>query len=77
MLKRLRRRLIAAAMLSLLLVLTVVMGAVNIISYRNMVRQADTTLALLADNNGSFSNLQFQDDKGRRRRNPLNNRPNF
>ena len=65
MLKRLRRKLIAASMLSLLLVLTVVMGAVNIISYRNMVRQADTTLALLADNNGSFSNLQFQDDKGR------------
>ena len=54
MIKRLRRKLIAASMLALLLVLLVVMGALNIINYRNTVAQADTTLALLAEGEGSF-----------------------
>lgn len=54
MIKRLRRKLIAASMLSLLLVLTVVMGALNIFNYRSMTAQADSTLALLAEGGGTF-----------------------
>ncbi|MBQ8398328.1 MAG: HAMP domain-containing histidine kinase [Clostridia bacterium] len=54
MIKRLRRKLIAASMLSLLLVLTVVMGTLNIFNYRSMTAQADGTLALLAEGGGSF-----------------------
>lgn len=63
MLKRLRRKLIAASMLSLLLVLAVVMGAVNVINYRNIVKQADSTLALLAENDGSFPDFLAQSSK--------------
>lgn len=54
MIKRLRRKLIAASMLSLLLVLAVVMGVLNIINYRSVTAQADATLALLAEGGGSF-----------------------
>ncbi len=54
MIHRLRRKLIATSMLSLLLVLTVVMGALNILNYRGIVAQADATLALLAEGGGNF-----------------------
>lgn len=54
MIKRLRRKLIAASMLSLLMVLAVVMGALNIFNYYSVTAQADDTLALLAEGGGSF-----------------------
>ena len=47
MIKRLRRKLIAACMLSLAIVLTVILGGVNLMSYQKVVADADMVLALL------------------------------
>lgn len=68
MIKRLRRKLIAAAMLALLLVLVITMGALNIINYRGVVAQADTTLSLLAEGGGSFPGFKWS--SGGDNRNP-------
>ena len=54
MFKRLRVRFIALSMASLLLVLGVILGAVNLISYRHVVQEADGILDILAENGGSF-----------------------
>ena len=54
MIKRLRYRFIALAMASLLLVLAVIIGVINVLNYRSIVAQADDLLGLLADNNGRF-----------------------
>lgn len=54
MIKKLRRKLIAACMLSLAVVLAVILGGVNLMSYQKVVRDADEVLALLANNNGAF-----------------------
>lgn len=54
MIRQLRIKLIAAAMVSLLLVLTVILGGVNFVSYRKMVTEADAILELLAENRGAF-----------------------
>lgn len=54
MIKKLRLKLIAVSMLSLFAVLSVIVGAVNIFNYRSIVSEADSTLYLLAQNNGRF-----------------------
>lgn len=54
MIRKLRTRLIMISMLSLVTVLTVIMGGVNIMNYRGIVRDADSVLALLSDNDGRF-----------------------
>ncbi len=54
MIKKLRRRLIGASMLSLFTVLLVIMGTVNLLNYRSVLSQADMLLELLAENGGSF-----------------------
>lgn len=54
MIKRLRIKLIAVSMLSLFVVLSVIMGVLNVLSYTNVVTKADETLYILADNNGNF-----------------------
>ena len=54
MIKKLRRKLIAVAMLSLFLVLLVIVGAVNILNYNKLIREVDNTLEILMDNNGIF-----------------------
>ena len=54
MIKRLRRKLIVACMVSLAIVLTVILGGVNLMSYHKVVSDADTVLALLDDNGGAF-----------------------
>ena len=54
MIKRLRRKLIAACMLSLALVLLVILGGVNLMSYHKVVSDADAVLALLDANDGAF-----------------------
>ena len=54
MLDRLRARLIAVTMLSLSLVLLVILGGINLMSYRQTVSDADALLALLADYGGAF-----------------------
>ena len=54
MFKRLRVRFIALSMASLLLVLGVILGAANLISYRHVVQNADEILDILAANGGTF-----------------------
>ena len=54
MIKRLRRKLIAACMISLAVVLAVILGGVNLMSYQKVVADADTVLALLGSNDGAF-----------------------
>ena len=54
MIRKLRTRFTAAAMLSLFLVLAVLMGAVNLYSYHRVAREADETLSMLSENKGRF-----------------------
>ena len=54
MIKKLRAKLILACMFSLAVVLLVILGGVNLMSYQKVVSDADTVLALLAANNGAF-----------------------
>ena len=54
MIRKLRLRLVAASMLSLLVVLVVILGGVNLISYRRIVADADAILAVLSANQGVF-----------------------
>lgn len=54
MIGRLRRKLIAACMISLAVVLTVILGGVNLMSYAKVVSDADAVLALLGENGGVF-----------------------
>ena len=54
MIRKLRRKLILVAMLSLLLVLLLILGAVNLLNYRSVMVEADRVLAILTENGGSF-----------------------
>ncbi len=54
MIKKLRRRIVLAAMLSLIAVLTVIIGAISAFNYHSICVNADTTLAILAENGGEF-----------------------
>ena len=54
MFKKLRLRFIALTMISLLLVLLVILGGINLVNHRNVVQQADDVLAVLAENDGTF-----------------------
>ena len=54
MIKKLRIKLIAAAMLSLLIVLSVIIGIAGIINYNNIIKEADDILEILAENDGRF-----------------------
>lgn len=54
MINKLRKRFILIAMCSIILVLVVIMGTINIASYREMSRGADFMLELLAENGGFF-----------------------
>lgn len=58
MMRRLRLKLIAACMLSLLLVLAIIMCALNALNYRGAVQDADSVLDLLKENEGQFPQLQ-------------------
>lgn len=54
MIRKLRVKLIIASMLSLLLVLTVIFGAVGFLNYRKIIADADSILAILEENDGVF-----------------------
>ena len=62
MIKKLRIKLIFAAMISLLAVLVVIMGAVGYLNYAKIVSDADETLSILEENDGFFPNTQQTDD---------------
>ena len=54
MIQRLRVKFITASMLSLALVLLVILGGVNAMSYRKIVQDAGHILELLSENRGAF-----------------------
>ena len=54
MIKKLRVKFIAASMLALALVLLVILGGINVMSYRKTVSDADAILSVLASNQGMF-----------------------
>ncbi len=54
MIKKLRRKFIAAAMLSVLTVLLLILGSVNLFNYNSVKTGADERIALIASNGGSF-----------------------
>lgn len=64
MIRKLRRRFIAAAMAAVVLVLFVIMGTINILNYHNVVSESDAVLQLLADNSGSFPDSMGQNGGG-------------
>lgn len=63
MIKQLRQKFIAVAMLSMFLVLTVIMGAINIINYQNILKDANNILAVLSDNGGYFPREKHPEDR--------------
>lgn len=62
MIKRLRHKLIAACMISLAIVLAVILGGVNFMSYQKMTSDADAVLTLLGNHNGAFPRDQGEPD---------------
>lgn len=60
MIRRLRKKFIAAAIVSVFLVLLVLIGSINILNYRSLAARADETLRILADNRGSFPRQMFR-----------------
>ena len=57
MIKKLRTRFILTAILSVFIVLTVLIGGINLFNYRKVVSDSDGVLALLMDNGGSFPEM--------------------
>ena len=54
MIRRLQKKFILLAVLSVFLVLLILIGTINIINYHNMVADADSTLQILAEHRGYF-----------------------
>jgi two-component system sensor histidine kinase CiaH len=59
MIHKLRIKFIAASMLSLTLVLLVILGGVNIMSYQKILRDSEHILNLLSENRGAFPKQEF------------------
>ena len=60
MIRRLRKKFIAAAIVAVFLVLLVLIGAINVLNYRSLVAEADSTLQILTENKGSFPGQMFR-----------------
>ena len=52
MIRKLRRRLVVVSIGSLLIVLLLIMGTVNILNYQQILRDADQILGILKENEG-------------------------
>ena len=73
MIKKLRIKFIAASMLSLALVLLVIIGGINVMSYRKTVSDADAILSVLASNQGMFPQKMSPAADGASRKEPPEN----
>lgn len=62
MIKKFRIRFIAVAMASIFLVLSVILGVMNVVNYRRVVQEADNTLQILVENDGTFPEQQLGDN---------------
>lgn len=63
MIRKLRIKFIAASMLSLTLVLFVILGGVNFMSYRKVVDDAERILTVLSENGGGFPQLPMPEGR--------------
>jgi two-component system sensor histidine kinase CiaH len=63
MIRKLRIKFIIASMLSLALVLLVILGGINFMSYQKTVSDADTILSILAANKGMFPQRDIPADE--------------
>lgn len=63
MIRKLRQRLICVAMLSLLLVLILILGTVNLLNFASFVSDADSILTILIENGGTFPESTFEEKK--------------
>ena len=66
MIKKFRIRFIAVAMASIFVVLAVILGVMNVVNYRRVVREADNTLQILMENDGKFPEQQPGDNPAKK-----------
>lgn len=66
MIKQLRRKFIAIAMCSIVLVLGSIVAIINLMSYNNVVSNADALLAVLQENDGIFPRYEIKPDGEKR-----------
>ncbi len=65
MIKKLRVKFIVMAMAALFLVLAVILGAVHILNYRALIKDADAILSILEENGGTFPKLDGRKGDGK------------
>ena len=71
MIGKLQKKFILISMLSMILVLTVIIGSINTINYHRLVQDAEHILHILAENNGEFpKNHSFPKDAEQNTQNP-------
>lgn len=61
MIRKIRKKFIVAAIISVFLVLSLLIGSINLLNYRNLISDADSTLQILAVNNGFFPRQMFRE----------------
>ena len=54
MFNRIRIKFIALSMAALFVILFVIIAGMNMVNYRNIIEEADSTLTMMSENNGSF-----------------------
>lgn len=59
MIKKLRWKFIAVAMISIIVVLMAIIGTITLINYNKTVDNIDKVLTVLVDNNGKFDDLDL------------------
>lgn len=57
MIRKVQKKFVLASMTAFLLVLAVIISAINIVNYNQVVREADSLLEILGDNQGTFPQL--------------------
>lgn len=62
MIHKLRRNFITIAMLSTLVVLTIIIGSLNIINYITLLKQADEVLTVLSENDATFPDYSVNNE---------------
>ena len=65
MIKKLQRKFVAVAMLSLFIVLLIIIGTVNILNYGRMADDAQRTINILKENDGSFPKPDMKPGHGK------------
>ncbi len=60
MIRRLRKKFLLAAVAAVFLVLLLLIGSINVLNYRSLVRDADATLEILVLNKGAFPRQMFR-----------------